>query len=303
MSDTASTTFEDTWARKLPISIAWRSFGYVLRNFGSVMKIGFLPLLLVVAVYTLAFIYFPPEMVNVGGQMVPSQQLWLSLAITPINLLAMTMFVVGVHRLAVLNERPLGFFYIRFQREELRYFIVAVVLAVVFIALVAAVTTLTLMVVEFEGAAIPGMSNEMQLGYIIYVALFVLLFWPLIRIILTFPHAAVAGQIDIGVSWRAMRGNFWRFVLISLMVAVLAMIIYIITASIIGIAAFGLTMLLADTTPGAISQEPSTGQLILIAAIPVGLIVILVGFLQAVSVTTLSLCYKALITRNYETTA
>ncbi len=145
---------------KLPINIGWRTFGYVFRNFGTVMRVGFLPLLLIVAAYTLLYIYFPPEMVHMGGQMVPQQQFLPSLFVTPFTLLATTMFVVGVHRLAILGERPTSFFHLRFQREEVKYVLVAIIITVVFVALVAAITAVTLLFVQFEGANIPGMPRE-----------------------------------------------------------------------------------------------------------------------------------------------
>ncbi len=135
------------------------------------------------------------------------------------------------------------------------------------------------------------------------MVLFIVLLWPLIRLVLTFPHAAVVGEINFGVSWQAMKGNFWRFILIAIVTGLISVGIYIVAALLIGLSAAGLAMLVIDRTPGAIEAAPSTVQLIVIGAIPIALIVILIGFFQAVSVTMLSFCYKALILRNYETAA
>ncbi|MDZ4791194.1 MAG: hypothetical protein SGJ17_08305, partial [Hyphomicrobiales bacterium] len=84
---------------KLSINIAWRSFSYIFRNFLFVMRIGFLPLLLIVATYTLIFIYFVALVVVTDPQTVPSQEfvqqsIWLNVIVIPIQLLVSTMFIV-----------------------------------------------------------------------------------------------------------------------------------------------------------------------------------------------------------------
>jgi hypothetical protein len=304
MTDTAW-SYQNAAPRKLPVGIGVKSFEYVLRNFGSVMRIGFLPLLLVLAVYILAFVYFPPQLVTTPeGVQVMQQEWWVSLAITPVQLLASTMFVVGVHRLAVLDERPSSFFHLRFEREEVRYLLTGIILAAVFMALVAVITGFVIAVYgdQIQQLAMPGMPAELVVAYLAYVVLFLLALWPLSRIILAFPHAAVAGRIDFGVSWRAMKGNFWHMVLIFIIVSALMLVFYIIVILIIGIAAVGAALLAGAgaPTPGSLETGLSTWQTVLIFAVPATLLFLFIGFVQAVFVVMISFSYKALVLGTYE---
>lgn len=271
------------------------------------MRIGFLPLLLIVATYTLIFIYFVALVVVTDPQTVPSQEfvqqsIWLNVIVIPIQLLVSTMFIVGVRRLVVLCEKPTGFFYVRFQREEVKYFIVGLVIALPFYALSGVITVIAYSFGPAEGPASAEISPILQVAYVAYFIVFIFMIWPLVRFSLAFPHAAVAGEIDFGLSWRVMKDNFWRFILVLFIAFIFILLVYIIFGLLI--VAFSLLSSAISTAapPGTIQKDMPLWAFINFAPTLI-LFIILLGFIQAVSVTILSFSYKALILRNYETAA
>lgn len=302
---------------KLPISIAWRAFGYVFRNFGAVVRVGFIPLLLTVSIYALIFIYFPPQAEYINGQPREVPNIPIAIVHMLINILISTMFVVGIHRLAILNERPPSLFYIRFQREEIKYLVTALITVIGFFllfAIIGGLGYLAVMGVGLQEVADYFQSPEIlafftsplgiATGIALYIAIILLVMWPAARLILAFPHAAITGKIDFGLSWRTMRGNYWRYIAAVLIFSLIAIVAYVILIAVVSVAIYGLVQIVPqESVPGAIGQGDSNWQSTVVLSVTIFLFTVIVGFLQAAAITMISMSYQALILRNYETAA
>lgn len=227
------------------------------------------------------------------------------------------MFVVGIHRLAILNERPSSLFYIRFQREEIKYLATIIIggLGLLLIsAIIGAISYIIVMAIGLEEVKKFFNSPEVlsfftsrsgiAAGIALYVLVIIFILWIGARLLLAFPHAAVTGKIDFGLAWRTMRGNFWRYFAVVVIFSLIGLVIYAVLLLVIFGVIYGLAQIFQQqNVPGAISQGGANWQTILISSIPILLITAVFGFLQAAAITMISMSYKALILRNYETAA
>ncbi|MDX2265687.1 MAG: hypothetical protein NW215_12050 [Hyphomicrobiales bacterium] len=298
---------------KLPINIAWRSFGFVWRNLGAVIRVGFVPLLLAVSVYVLLFIYFPPTIAPFGDGAQPVPQIPAVIIEQLTMLLVSVMFVVGMHRLAILDERPNTLLHLRFQREEVKYLLTFIVFFLGFLlALVVLAGIGYALIVTVGGPeAIEFFSTPTGIvaAVFLYIVLFVLLMWPTFRLSLAFPHAAITGRMDFGLSWRSTRGNFLRYIGIAVLFVLILLVIYALFIAVFFGVMYTLAQIVAqtpqpgaiiDASPDAMFQGVEGWRSALAVGIAAALLVSFAGVVQAAGVTTVSLAYKALILRNYE---
>jgi hypothetical protein len=149
---------------------------------------------------------------------------------------------VGIHRLIVNGEQP-GWVLFRFGRYELAY--AGALLAVIIIysigptlvgALLAALTGQDAPPLPSDGSPtaeqVLAWWEAINPFFILGLVVIGLLLWLQIRLALIFPHAAVTGRISFGVPWRAMRGNFWRFVGAGLLLMLVLMSMWLLITTI-----------------------------------------------------------------------
>jgi hypothetical protein len=150
---------------------------------------------------------------------------------------------VGIHRLIVNGEQP-GWVLFRFGRYELAY--AGAWLAIILIywigptlvgTLLAALTGQGAPTLPPDSPPRPGQVRAWPEAInpsfvLLWLALIGLFLWLQIKLALIFPHAAVTGKISFGVSWRATRGNFWRFVGAGLLLILILLPIWLLISSI-----------------------------------------------------------------------
>ncbi len=303
-------TYQQASTPNLPVNIAWRSFLYVFNNLGSVIRLGLLPLLLIVSANIVIYIYFPPQAVDVGGRLVLQQPIWPSLVIFPITIIAITIFMVGIHRLAILNERPPSLFYLRFQREEVKFLaaaIIAILAFLLFFGVIGGIGYLIVMIIGVEEVKTffnDPASLSPSAGIIAYVCILIPTVWLGGRLLLALPHAAITAKIDFGMAWRVMRGNFWRYFAVTMIFSLIAFVIYMALVAVIFGAVYVFAQILAQPSlPGAIDTGAPGWQTLILSVIPIALGALVGGFIQVATVVMISKIYQALVLRNYESAA
>jgi hypothetical protein len=221
--------------RKLPVwRTVKRAIVFPFANLGALIKLGLVPALLALAVsYVGVRALWPDDIQSTTPQdVLLSFEKW-EIATLPSTIaygIVLVIIAVGIHRLIIRDERP-GWILLRFGRYELAYALLLLVLAGGY---------LTILFPLIFGGIFPsqlfrpggfggpeGVSAGLTLAaLVIALLIFIpLTMWLNVRLVLTFPHAAVTGRFGFGVAWRAAKGNFWRligaFVLIFLVTLVI----------------------------------------------------------------------------------
>lgn len=124
---------------------------------------------------------------------------------TILHFLALTAFAVVWHRGILLGERPQGLVHLRFGREELRYFLLGLLLT-------AAILAPAIAVQQWAVAAAPharGLSALLIMAALLAVIAATLI--AVTRLTLVYPATAI-GKFAFGFerSWRLTRGNTLR---------------------------------------------------------------------------------------------
>jgi hypothetical protein len=183
------------------------------------------------------------------------------------------MFAVHIHRY-IINEEDPGWVLFRFGRYELMYLLTGIVLFLCFalFILVAVVGVTPILGVSLNSE----MWTRLQSGqsvplpgphgwfFALGVAVYCLFVWIAVRLVLMLPHAAVTGRLSFGVSWRAMKGNFWRFVLACILFALLVVAVVLLLSAggyLAAQALFGFTL-----APGQVAPEQSEAVATLLIA-------------------------------------
>jgi hypothetical protein len=129
----------------------------------------------------------------------------------------------------------------------------------------------------------------------LYMLAMPIIFFVLFRFFLVLPATAVDRPLAFGEAWRNMRGNTWRFIGASFLVAIPLIIVALILGAFAGYSQF------ASMTGGA--PEPTTGVHLTISAGPtIGVllarnaVMAIFGFLlTAVGITVLSTFYRHIV--------
>jgi uncharacterized membrane protein YhdT len=271
-------------------------------NIGSFAKLALFPALIAGALSYLVLRAFWPVDASFDSQEEAKRFMEaLNPAINIVYLivtLAGAVVAVGIHRFIIRGEQP-GWVILRLRWYELAYILVPlvfilvqagiwIVVALVALGAAAAVDPALVGQVLRDPAAIQDLEGTLPgslglVAIVAFIALFVLVLWTSMRLVLMFPHAAVEGSLSPRFSWRAMKGNVWRF----------------------GVATglFGLATLLPSTlimaAVAALVIGPNPGHLGPFSPGTLGFVVIpaLVGiFISAMAVALLSYIYKDLVT-------
>lgn len=210
-------------------------FGF--ERIGMVIRIAWLPIVLSIGLYVLAFGLLVgghvsmaqdfdienPERMLEGLSASPDFMTFYILQGTLLPLLAsliLSCVYVAATRASTLAEYepPNLPFYFALGERELRYFaarllyaILIIVLMLVIGAVVAGVVALTIGTVgslEGEGAAI-----VIALAAAVCIWLVLIWLWVILRFLPVLPIAAVENRIAFGDAWKMTKGNFWRLLL------------------------------------------------------------------------------------------
>lgn len=231
---------------KLPF---WRTVGAcyatVFGNFGELLRISWLWLLIMLPVYAAA------EWLDARSQGDQIGDFLLSMLSSVLEVPALASIAVAWHRLVLRQERVQGAVYLRLDRVVWWYAMVLLAFIVVTVgpvlAGVAAVLpegspgTLLLLVPIFAG-----------IGVGVGIGVFVL---P--RLSLVLPAGALGERLTLGEAWRATRGNTWRLACASLLCSLpplipAAVLVFLVEGrsldeSIIGITVYSLAYVLIVT--------------------------------------------------------
>jgi hypothetical protein len=146
-------------------------------------------------------------------------------ALIELAVLVVWIALMAAAQRAVLHPERSAFAYLRIGLDELRLFLLAIILIVMFyiafalVGLVLVAITGLLAVSAGTGA----MGPVAMLEGLLMIGLFL---WFEVRLALAFPLTLLRGKIIIGEAWRISRGHFWTllgaFLLLGLIVLILA---------------------------------------------------------------------------------
>lgn len=258
-----------TRRHKLRLSIFFKAIAFPFRNSLTLMKLGFFPALIAIAIGYAAEAAYPMDAVS---QLSPGSM--RNLTVSAISNIALTIagiiFAVGIHRLIIAGE-PARWTIVRFGSAEFAY---SLVVLFFFILCVVEYFSLAFALWAFDGLPEAALSSGWLtpedpsfLGYLtvllfaasqftpevrvaIWVGIFLVTIWIWARLALMFPHAAITGQMSGGVSWTSMRGNFWRLVIICMVLALIVATIYLLILTPLFVGWFG------SFTPTSPPSEP-----------------------------------------------
>lgn len=192
--------------RKLYVwALAWSSYTIVLSNLGLLLRTSWIWVALVVLV-RLGLNQHTAGIATADGTF---EKLFVSTLHLSVNVVLLASVAVMWHRVVLLEERPQGFLYVRFDRTVLSYCAYGLALVLIQAALEACVI---------------GAGN--WLGFI---APFVIGF-VFFRCMLVLPAAAIDAPMTIWESWDLTDGNGWRLLAASLVTGLPLMSVVIILA-------------------------------------------------------------------------
>jgi len=206
--------------KKLPVfATAFRAYTFSWQNFGTLLRLGWLPLLLsVIAQYLIG----SPDVRAMHRALEAGDNItfllgklpWLVAPTLPV-IIGGSVFAVALHRRILFGEsgdKP--FLYLRVGRIEL-----------LFVAILLVANLVPLILMTMIMGAISAKFLQFLLALIVEILVF--FFW--IRLSLVFPLTVLKGHYDFGDAWRLARGNFWRLAALWFSVIVPVGVIGIVT--------------------------------------------------------------------------
>lgn len=293
----------------LSIGIFKRAFMFPFRNPGAVLRIGLFPALITLAVIYILFSSVVPQFSG-GAPEDEMRQLtetmrWIGIPIQILYVVIVSIFAVGIHRLIVRDEYP-GWTIFRFGRYELAYaamllffFVLYLVQQYAFLGVAWALGMVPASLLEpypTDPQAVLATYRQVMTPQLIglLVVVVAISVWINVRLALAFAHAAVTGQLSLSASWNAMRGNFWRFVVAFLILAVIVIIVYFVAGTLLTLA--GTFLWIAVYGPPEPPADPMPIDSMLNTMFWVYVIMIpVMGFFAAMFIALLSYAYKQLV--------
>ena len=216
-----------------------------------------------------------------------------------VNVIAMSIYAVGIHRMIIGSVSP-SFPFIRFKRHELAYLGAAMIFAVILTLTNGVLLASFWFLAREAGFAIQSIRGGGEgdaptlvwlFSVLAAVAAIVLVLQISTRFVLILPHAAVSGRIAIGPSWRAMRGNVWLFIELSV-------ILWIIIVA-LGVALVFALGSLTDTIGAFLAPYPQALQLEIASdrlkdMIGIGLLAVFSVMATTMNIALLSFIYRDL---------
>src|SRR5262245_4080740 len=204
---------------KLPvIETAGRACQFLLREFGTILRLSWFPLLILNIVQyfavraQIAAMRSAFESGNVKAVSLPWQ--W-PIAIYVATFLGTAIVAVALHRVILLGDRKPGhFLHIALGKVELLFALLPIILMVPIVIVMALVLGAALLLKSSGGI-------NVILALLSPAWLFVL-----VRIELVFPIAVLEGRYNFSESWSLTRGNFWRILGLWLLVLIPFLIVF-----------------------------------------------------------------------------
>lgn len=193
------------------------------------------------------------------------ENILLGLAVTPVDLIVTTIYLVSCHRIVLLGDAAIpNRWSVYFTERELRFLLWSILLGVI----MAAILVLAVAVVFVMAFALDGFQRYrfQAIGAVFGAALAAILYVDA-RLSLVFPVTAIGRAASFRESWRLTSGNGWR----------LASILGIAAAPVVAIVAY---LMLGVTPPGGFVTKL--------------LLIFLSSMLSSIGVTALSLAYEEL---------
>lgn len=239
---------------KIPVGeVVGSSLNFAWDNFGSLLRIGWFPLL-ASGIFSLAAQY--PAEAGSGTLISPEVDLILIPGSFFLSYLLWAVFAVAVHRIILLDQdAPPDLLYFRLTGEELRYsvapFLISIVpIAIIFGAFALALgPELILSAVEADGTPVPvGEEEASQLSgasaFLIFIAFAVAIPFAIfvgMRLTMVLPGIVDKGRYAVRHAWAISKGNVWRLIgvqfLLSFAFTVLFAAFALVIAIVVGIVA------------------------------------------------------------------
>ena len=193
--------------RKLPgIEVVKRAYGFLASDFGTIVRIAWLPLLIVSIVQFFvnrAALEALTEAVSAGDLTLSGgdQSEWPSLISTLLAIVGGAIVTVALHRVVLFGDRKPGtYVYFNFGKVEGLFVILPLVVGMVIMLAFSAI---------FASTFNPGEAPNLALIFLFLLAAAVLFFLS-VRLALLWPIIVVEERFDFQQAWNLSRGNFWR---------------------------------------------------------------------------------------------
>jgi len=225
---------------KLPVgAVASQSLDFAWSNFGTLLKIGWFPLL-ASAVFSMAAEMPLSAGSGVDGSTEPTTAVVLIIEFGATALWAI--FAVAVHRVILLDEAtPDDWFYFRLGGEEIRYAIAPFVLGVIpWLIMVEATavlfgTDIFSAFMPVEDNTVPNSGGMSAIQFLSLLGAVLLACLIMVRLELVMPIIVAEGKIGIWRAWHISSGNFWRLVGVNSLVMIGIVFLMMAFAAVVGL--------------------------------------------------------------------
>jgi hypothetical protein len=208
--------------QKLPVlAVASRVYQFLIGDFGTILRLSWLPLLIVTIVQYLAF-QASLDMVRSAaeaGGLAGSRGTFgfFTIASSLVQLVGTAIVAVALHRVILFGDRKPGrFLYIAFGKTELLFVLLPFLVFILFVVL--------FLLVGFIAALVKPTAVVALI--LVAIAVMVLVYLGT-RLSVIFPIIVVEGRYNFRAAWEATRGNFWRLFGLWLLVIVPVTIVYV----------------------------------------------------------------------------
>jgi hypothetical protein len=223
---------------KLPVfETAGRAYQFLLRDAGTILRLSWLPLLVVTVVQHFVLRAQFAAMrtaLEAGNVAAASGGSWRWQILNFVVTIAGTSIVaVALHRVILMGDRQPGrFVHFAFGKTELLFALLPVILLVPAVIVLSLVFGIALVALGKEAAPALVVLMVLAWGALIYVA---------VRLELVLPITVLEGRYKFGDSWNLTQGNFWRiigvWVVTLIPFVVVAVVLSIVTSPLAGLGA------------------------------------------------------------------
>jgi hypothetical protein len=216
--------------RKLPVfATAGRAYGFLLREFATILRLAWFPTLVVVIVQYFATraLYAAMRSMIEAGNIAGASALatvspWQIVSVVAL-LLGTAIVAVALHRVILFGDRRPGrFIHLAVGKVELLF------------ALLPIAFYLATAGIFLSGALVASLSAAPTFVALLGVSAVVAFFFLAIRLLLIFPVTVVERRYDFSQTWALTRGNFWRILGLWIVVFVPILIVLAVVQFLIG---------------------------------------------------------------------
>ena len=242
-------------SEKIPIGeVAGAAIGFAWNNFFTLIRIGWFPILISTFFSYVGDLAALPVMPVWATQINPAIfQISYVLAFV-----CWAIFAVSVHRMILVEqEAPSGFFYFRVTGDEIRYALAPIVIGIIPALIMGGGYLILSGSVEFLEAAVdtarPDATNIEDIAgwrVAMFILSLVMASYVYLRLVLSLPIIAAENKFGLFRSWSLTSGNFWRMILVYLLLGLTLAIVY-----------FGITLavLLLGASGAGLGISPTDG--------------------------------------------